>query len=186
MRFSLRHIVLLFGISAVFISFYFFGRKHSQYELLLIIGLLLSAAGYMLVLWKDKKINKIIWTIVVVLFVLVEQLFEPNLIKASFKTYIDQNQKLLENVNAILLTKGDMNIASNFESYLSDQFSDSEKRTLNEFFKESRVAFIMKDTKGIFYCLSGFLDEHQGIYYFPSTDHVNQFPAKRIEGNWYY
>ena len=106
MRLSFKDIGLLTGLLLVIISFLFFGRHQDLYQILYIGGLAISFIFFLIILLRKGTVkSKIFWTIVVVVFVLLQRVTEPSLIDTSYRIYIRQNKNILSNINNILIQK---------------------------------------------------------------------------------
>jgi hypothetical protein len=106
MRPSFKQIGLLTGLLLVIISFLFFGRQQDLYQILIIGGLAISFIFFLIILLRKGTVkSKIFWTIVEVVFVVLQRVTEPILIDTSYRIYIRQNKNILSNINNILIQK---------------------------------------------------------------------------------
>ena len=187
MTFSLRHIFLLTGIAAVIISFLFFGRQQNTYNIILLLGLIVSLFSYLTILLKSDTIkNKIAWTFIVVIAIIVQRLTEPKLITESYKIFIRENYSHLTQLNDIVLKKtGDIFFIPNLDKQQKDIFSDTELKEIIQLTKELGISRIQKDTSKVFYETYGMLDVRIGVFYFYSDNNLKD-RYKNITGSWYY
>ena len=186
MTLSFKHIGLLIGVVLTFVSFLFFGRQQSTYQVLLISGLVTTLIFYLTILFgKGQLKTKIFWTVVVVLCAVVQQLAEPLLIDTSYRVYISQNKSVLTEINNILINKqGDITI-SNDSISKHGQLTALESDKLREGRKKLGVYIISKSDKGIYYGLWGFLDVRLGITYWTAIVKPDN-KYKHLTGNWFH
>lgn len=187
MRPSFKHIGLLTGLLLVIISFLFFGRHQNLYQILNIGGLAISFIFFLIILLRKGIVkSKIFWSIVVVVFVLLQRVTEPILIDASYRIYIRQNKNTLSSINNILLHKsGDITILNNNITDTNNQLTAYESKELIKGRKKLDVYIISKSDKGIYYGLWGFLDVRLGITYWtdivkPGSDY------RQLSENWFH
>ena len=186
MTFSIRHIILLVGIVMVILSFIFFSREDSIYSIILLAGLILSAFGYILILVKEKSIKlKIFWTFIVICGVAVQYVTEKPLIKKSYTIFINKNSEILNVANEIMNLKPDGIYGLDTSDLLMGKLNEVEFSRLKELKEKTRVRFISKEGDRIFYCLSGAIDIHNGIYF------INKIRAdgpvdRHLKDKWYY
>lgn len=105
MRFKLRHIFLILGITLTIFSFLFSGLSNGTYAILLSSGLLISSSSFLFILFKDGRSHKWLWSGIIVVAIVIQQLSEPLLIKYSYKILIDHNYTLFADVNKIMQSK---------------------------------------------------------------------------------
>ena len=187
MRPSFKHIGLLTGLLLVIISFLFFGRHQHLYQILNIGGLAISFIFFLIILLRKGIVkSKIFWTIIVIVFVVLQRVTEPILIDTSYRIYIRQNENILSNINNILLRKsGDITILNNNITDTNNQLTAYESNELIKDRKKLDAYIISKSDKGIYYGLRGFLDVRLGITYW--TDIVkpdNNY--QHLTGNWFH
>jgi hypothetical protein len=187
MNLSLRHIFLLLGIAAVIFSFIFFGRNTGAYDLLITIGLIVATISYLVTLFKkDSLKDKIIWTLIVIVSVLLQQLTEPVLIKKSYTIFISKNQTKLTKLNDIILTKKNgLLFVSSLDTIASKEFAVEEINQIHSLIIGTPISLIEKDSQKIFYRTYGMLDVENGIFYFYGADMPDK-KFKHIYGNWFY
>ena len=187
MKYGLRHIGLTIGILSVIVSFLFFGRQQGTYDKLLTVGLVLSLGCYLAILvGKDTKKAKLVWTGVVVLAVIIQQLTAPLLADTSYRIYISEHKKQLDSINAILLSKpGEIFITKDTVRDKQNTLTADEKVKLENLRGKVNSYMISKTTNGVYFGLWGFLDVRLGITYRPdSTKPDERF--KHLTGNWYH
>ena len=186
MTLSFKHIGLLIGVVLTFVSFLFFGRQQSTYQVLLICGLVTTLIFYLTILFgKGHLKTKIFWTVVVVLCAAVQQLTEPFLIDTSYRVYISQNKNILTEINNILINKqGDITILNDSISK-GDQLTALESDKLREGQKKLGTYIISKSDKGIYYGLWGFLDVRLGITYWTAIVKPDN-KYQHLTGNWFH
>ncbi|NJM90270.1 MAG: hypothetical protein HC847_27165 [Hydrococcus sp. RU_2_2] len=100
-----RHILLLIGILTIVLSFLFFGRAISTYNLIILSGLALSLISFILILFKDPVRIKVCWTVIVFAGIALQWATEPIMIRLSYLFYVRQNEISLLEVNRILIGK---------------------------------------------------------------------------------
>ncbi|HEX3167458.1 MAG TPA: hypothetical protein VHQ93_14410 [Chitinophagaceae bacterium] len=186
MKFSLRHIILLVGIMMVILSFIFFSREDSFYSNILLAGLILSAFGYILILFKENSIKqKIFWTLAVICGVAVQYVTEAPLIKKSYSIFINKNHQILGEANEIMNLKPDGIYGLDTSDLLMGKLNEMEFSKLKALKEKAGVRFISKDRDIIFYCLSGAIDIHNGVYFINKIR--NDGPAfTHLKDKWYY
>ncbi len=186
MTFSLKHIGFLIGVGCTFLSFLFFGRQLHTYQILLICGLLIVSVFYLLILiGKDHIKTKILWTIVLILSIVLLMLTEPFLIDTSYRIYICQNKKILNEINHLLLNKQDDIAIYNDSIYDNAQLNTSEINKLREGQKKLGVYIIAKSDEEVYYGLWGFLDIRLGVIYLPDKIKVHN-NYRHLTGNWFH
>lgn len=187
MTFSLRHKILLAGISLVIISFLWFGRGTDTYNILLLTGLILSFFSFLTILIKsDTRRSKFLWTVIIVVAIGFQWLTEPLLIKLSYRLFIIRHEQELQSVtNLILKKKSDVFILLSSEFKTGNGYTKEEADFIKEQLKKTNIHFISKDSLVIFYRTWGMLDVSHGIYY-SYTDKQPNNRYKKIIGNWYY
>lgn len=187
MTFSLRHKILLTGMLLVIVSFLWFGRDTETYNILLLIGLVISFFSFLTILIKsDTRKSKLLWTMVVVFAIGLQWLTEPLLIKLSYKLFISRHKQELESVS-ILITSKKTNVFMTPSADLSTRngYSKEEANFIKEKLKNTGIHFISKNSLAIYYRTWGMLDVSHGIYYF-YTDKEPDNRYRKIVGNWYY
>jgi len=167
MKSSFRYLGLLLGMILVILSFLFFGRRQEIYMFLMLGGLVMATAFYLVILiskghWKEK----IAWSVIVIAGFVFQQLSEPAFNDSSYRIYINQHKKELAEINDILdNTSGDVTILNNSIIHPHDQFPKAVMDKLLERRRKLGVYIIAKTDHEIYYGLGGFLDERQGITY---------------------
>lgn len=187
MKYGLRHIGLTIGILSVIVSFLFFGRQHATYDKLLTVGLVLSLGCYLAILvGKDTKRAKLIWTAIIIGAVLVQQLTQPIFIKGSYRIYVMQNKNELQAINEMLLQKpGNISILNDNVSDTLHLLSDEEKVKLRDLRKKVNSYMIVKSGDHVYFGLWGFLDVRLGITYWPQKTKPDS-RYRHLTGNWYH
>ena len=187
MSVSLRHIILLIGTLAVFLSFLFFSGGTETYDLLFISGFLIATISYLVILFKkDTLKNKIYWTLVVIALCVIQQLTEPLLIKKSYSIFIIHNQGRLENLNDLILTKKDgLLFMPTLDTNVSRDFTATEIKYIYSLVTGTNISLIEKDSDKIFYRTYGMLDVQNGIFYFYGAAKPDK-RFKHIYGKWFY
>lgn len=186
MKFSFKHIGLLIGLTFVFISNLFFGRKQETFQVLLGCGFVMGAIFYLAIFFgKDQLRTKVCWTILVLLFALVQQMTEPFLVDTSYRIYISQNKNTLADVNSILINKqGDITVL-NDSIYNYVQLSSLESEKIREAQKKLGVYIISKTDAGVYYGLWAFIDIRLGIIYLKNNVKA-QDNYRHLVGNWFH
>ncbi len=154
---------------------------------MLLTGLFLAGIGYILILFKEKTFKqKILWTLILFCGVVIQFLTEGYLIKQSYSIFINNNYQLLIKANEIIISKpeGIYGLNSTTEKSLGN-FSEDELSILATLGEKAKVLFISKDNNRIFYCLSGAIDIHNGVY-FISKLNLDEPKFNHIKDNWYY
>lgn len=187
MTFSLRHKILLTGIFLVIISFLWFGRDTDTYNILLVIGLIISFFSFLTILIKsDTRRSKLLWTAIIVLAIGFQWLTEPLLIKLSYRLFINRHEKELQNVtNLILKKKSNVFMLLSSEFKAENGYTKEEADFIEEQLKKTSIHLISKDSLVIFYRTWGMLDVSHGVYYFYTGKQPDN-RYKKIIGNWYY
>lgn len=186
MKLSPRHIFLLTGILSVFLSFLFFGIRRGWYEFTLTIGLLVATLSFLaIIIKKDTLKNKIFWTLVVVVSIILLPLSEPILIKTSYRIFLAVNKTQLTKIGNLVLTK------SNGFAYSPAIYKDSAKELskaelteIQSLMDRTKILFVAKDSQKIFFRTWSMLDIQEGVYYFYG---INKPASKfrQISGQWY-
>lgn len=187
MTFTLRHKTLLTGIVLVIISFLWFGWDTYTYNILLLIGLIISFFSFLTILIKSDTLkSKLLWTILIALAIGFQWLTEPLLIKLSYRLFINRHKQELESVtNFVLKKKTNIPILLLSDFKPGNGYTKEEADFIKEKLKKTSIHFISKDRFVIFYRTWGMLDVSHGIYYF-YTDKQPDNRYKKITGNWYY
>jgi len=152
-------------------------------------GLLTAGITYLIILFgKGTKKSKLIWTSILLLSIVIEQLSESTIIKASYLIYVSSNQVVLSEINELLNShKGTIYIVNDEISTNDMKLTDQEKNRLLELREDSGAYLINKSENEIYYGLSGFLDIRHGIWYSinnktPETSNE----LRLLTNNWYY
>ena len=186
MKFSLRHIILLVGIMMVILCFIFFSREDNIYSNILLVGLILSVFGYILILFKENNIKqKIFWTLIVICGVAVQYITEEPLIKKSYSIFINKNYQILGEANEIMNLKPDGIYGLDSSDILMGKLNEAEFSNLKPLKERAGVLFISKDSYRIFYCLSGAIDVHNGVYFINKIQEDGPV-FKHLKDKWYY
>jgi len=186
MKVSIRHIILLIGIILIIVSFLFFGHAHDKYEATLLIGLLLVGISFVVVLIRDNKKNKIRWTAIAIVAILIQQLTEQVFIKISYTILINKHQSKFDEVTKLLLAKSaDVSTVSFPVPDTSNTFTRDEINLLNTFWKDSGVKLIYKDRGRISYITYGRIDIYGGLVYLPPDDETKN-RRTHLRDNWYF
>lgn len=187
MKFSYRHIALLTGMLLVMVSFLFFGRKHDIYFVVSTAGILLALISYLFILFSKSHLKaRLLWTAVVISFILLQHWSESHLIRFSYRIYLNKNQTILSEVTNMLIPKqGDVFLLNNNITAKGDTILPNETAKLIECRKKLDVYMITKYDDKVYFGLWGFLDVHLGITFIPGqTKSFNQYT--HITGNWFY
>lgn len=180
-----RHIILLIGIALIFISFLFFARKMTVYQICLISGVLISGISFLIILIKKDKIkSKLLWTGIVIIFAFLQYLSEPILIDSSYKIYYFKNEGELNDLkNYLISIPGDLTVMSNTITFDSTE-SLINKNKLIKFHNDLNCTYIFKEDNAIYIELWGRLDIRHGLVY--SIDDKVTKNRKMINDNWYH
>ncbi|MCA0383040.1 MAG: hypothetical protein LCH58_12810 [Bacteroidetes bacterium] len=181
-----KFVGLLVGVALTFLSFLFFGRQQGTYQGLLIGGLITALTFYLVILFSKTNFKtKIFWTVILILFAVIQQLTEPLLIDTSYRIYIKTNKETLVEINKILTeVQGDITILNDTVSKTESINSfDIDKLRVGQ--KKLGVYLISKSGNRIYYGLWGFLDVRLGITYFiDKTKPDNEY--RHLTNNWYH
>jgi hypothetical protein len=182
---SLRHILLLTGMASTILSFLFYGRNMTTYDILLLVGIVLSLISFVAVIIKDDSKRKILWILIVIIGIAIQHLTEQWLIKQSFKIFVSRNEQILNAVNKIFISKppGLAVLANSLDK--SKFFSLDEKRDINKLFNNTSVYIVSSDSLSVYYGTFGFLDVRIGVRYF-YTYNVPHKSLHHIFDKWYY
>ncbi|MGB3007019.1 MAG: hypothetical protein WBC06_10945 [Chitinophagaceae bacterium] len=186
MAFEFRHILLLLGIVSIILSFLFFGRATKTYDTIILSGLTISIITYLIIIIKDNKRNKILWTLVVFAGISVQLFTEPLLIRCSYLFFLRQNEKEFIKINQVLLSKT-RNITWVHDSTLwkRNGLSTEEGMIIKNLVNSNKISLIEKDYATIYYRTFGMLDVSHGIFYFYTPEKPDS-RYRHIYGNWYY
>jgi len=186
MKFSIRHIMLLVGITMVILSFIFFSREDRIYSNILLAGLILSGLGYVLILFKESNIKlKIIWTLILISGVAIQYVTEKPLIKKSYSIFINKNFQILDAANEIINLKPDGIYGLDSSDLRMGKLNEIEFSRLQALKEKAGVRFISKESDRIFYCLSGAIDIYNGVY-FINKIHNDGPTFNHLKDKWYY
>jgi hypothetical protein len=187
MTFSFRHITLLIGIGLIIFSFLFFGRETGTYDVLGLIGFVIAAISFLIILIKSDTLkSKIAWTLIVVLAIIIEQLAEPLLIKSSYYIFISRNQTKLKGLNKIMSTKKNgVHLMPTLDTFATKDFTLNEINEIHSLITGTNISLIEKDSDKIFYRTFGMLDVSNGVFYFYGKNKPDD-RFKHISGNWFY
>jgi hypothetical protein len=186
MRVSFKQIGVLVGVAIAIFSFLFFGRQQDTYQLLLISGFVITTVCYSFILFgKGRLKTKLLWTVIVIVCIVAQQITEPFLINTSYRTFIKQNENTLADINRILEhTNGDITITTDTIIHKSDQFTEDERAKLIEGRKKLGVYLISKTDHEVYYGLWGFLDVRLGITYWAEKSYPD-IQYRHITGSWF-
>ncbi len=186
MAFKLRHLFLLVGILTIILSFLFFGRATSTYDVIILSGLSLSTIAYLIILFKDNRQSKLIWTLVVFAGIGLQWLTEPSMIRLSYLYYVKQNEQEFSKVNKIILAKTTNTIwVGDSRLWKRHGLSTDEGLAIRNAVRDKQVSFIEKDSIKIYYRTFGMLDVSHGLFYFYSSSKPDS-RYKHLTGNWYH
>jgi len=189
MRLSLRHILFIAGIISVFTSFLFIGRKHNTYTALLFGGLAVTGITYLTMLYgKETNKSMVIWTLVLLISIFIEQLAEPKLIKSSFLMYVKNNRDDLGEINEMLMRhKGALQVFADTIITKDMELEIAEASRLIELRNRVDAYMISKSRNNIYYGLWGFLDVRHGVWYSINGDKPQTtLNCRSLKGDWYY
>ncbi len=185
MHIRIRHISLVLGILLIIFSFLFFGRDQRIYGTMILIGMLLSGFSFIWILFKDPKKQKSLWLAIVILSVLIQRLSESFLINYSYKIFVDQNIKLLSDVNQIMQSKAGNIFYSRSLQQDTEKFNSKEIEIIRQLFAHTSIYLIFKDNEKVYYGTYGRLAVRLGIFYFYTPKLPDQ-RFRRIQDKWYY
>jgi len=188
MKFKNKHIGLILGLTFIIFSFLFFGRQQGIYQILLFVGLLISFVFYLTIMFGKETIkSKIIWTIVIVLSALFQQLTEPLLIKSSYLIYLKSNKTELTEVTNILIEKrGEIWITKDTIRDENCVLTNLEKEKLKKLRQKLNVYIIDKSEDEIYYGFWGFLDVRLGITYLTNKNELHEKNLQHLTDNWFH
>ena len=187
MKISLKYVGILVGTLLILSSFFFFGRQHNTYDILLLFGILIAVLFFAMIMFgKHSARSKIIAFAVVVLCATGEQMLEPILIDASYKSFIRQHEMELTEINRILGPKsGDIIILNEDIRDDSKLLTSMEKQHLISSKKKLGVYLISKSDKSVYYGLWGFLDVRLGVsFWIDKLEPPSNY--RHLTGAWYY
>lgn len=184
---KIKRIGLTLGLLSTIISFLFFGRQQGTYLLFLIFGLVVSVLFYLAILFgKGTTKSKLIWTLVLFLAATIHWLTEPILIKSSYLSYLNNNDKELRTVNNILIDKpGDILMITDEITDKKNLLNQTEKDNLVKLRQKLNVDMIWKSDNRIYYGLWNFLDVQIGIVYCIKNEMPDE-NYKQLKDNWYH
>ena len=187
MKLKIRYIIFLIGLLSFIISFLWFGRNQDMYQMLMLCGLLVAAISFLLIMIKqDSRRNKLIWTFVLIVGIIINRITEPMLIDHSYNLFIDSHSQELNLMNKNLLAiNGDITISKD-TIYTNSILSDSKKTELHKLKEKINVYTITKSEDYIYYGLWGFLDVRLGISYYPNESKMKLVNARKLKPNWYH
>jgi hypothetical protein len=182
----IKYLGLIIGLALVLTSFFFYGRKHETYELILVSGLIFSVIFYLAILFgKVKPKTKVIWTFVVILSAAIQWITEPYLIDYSYRFFIYQHKNELIEINSILLKQqGEISITKDTIYDKNGQLLNAEKANLKDLRKKLDVYMIDKSEGIIYYGLWGFLDIRLYVIYCTDKSKLENYNRK-LKGAWY-
>jgi hypothetical protein len=170
----------------VITSFLFFARAQTVYISLLSAGFLISLIFYIAILvGKDTRKSKLIFTIIIVIAIIIQYFSEPFFIDSSYRIYLWQHEKELATVNNILKKKtGEVLISKNTVIDRDSILTTEEKQELQSSINKLNVYEISKSRTYIFFGIGGWLDIHLGLIYRTASSKANE-EYRHITGNWY-
>lgn len=176
----------MLGILTVILSFLFFGRATSTYDVIISLGLLFSITAYLIILFKDTKRSKILWTLIVFASIGIQQFTESLMIRLSYLYFINQNEQDLSKANQILIPKAsDIIWGSDSSLWERNNLSMLEGTNIKNYVANKNISFVIKDSTKIYYRTFGMLDVSHGVFYFYTTTKPDN-RYKHLTGNWYY
>ena len=186
MSLKLRHILLLAGILMIVLSFLFFGRATSTYNIIILSGLSVSLIAYLVILFKDSSRIRIFWTLIVLAGIGLQWLTEPFMIRMSYLFYVRQNDLNLSKINQIFIAKpGNVSWVYDSTLWKRNGLSETEGKTIKSLVKSKNISLIAKDSEKIYFRTFGMLDVSHGLYYFYSSEKPDT-DYRHITGSWYY
>lgn len=187
MKFAYYHITLLIGILLAFASFLWFGRDTPAYMNILLIGVIIAGLSFLRILLShDIARNKLFWTFIVIAAIALLWLTESELIKLSYKFYLNKNREELYSLsNSLINKKGEVMLSDSTASLPTETFSKEELASFKKKLQKIGVSAIFKDSQKIFFQTWGAIDISHGIFFFFS-DTVTDKRYKHITGHWYY
>lgn len=187
MKDKIKRIGLTLGLLSTIISFLFVGRQQGTYLLFLLFGLVVSVVSYLAILFgKGTAKSKLIWTLVLFLAATIQWLTEPILIKSSYLSYLNNNDKELRTVNNILIDKpGDILMITDEIIDKKNLLNQTEKDNLVKLRQKLNVDMIWKSDNRIYYGLWNFLDVQIGIVYCIKNEMPDE-NYKQLKDNWYH
>lgn len=187
MKFAYYHITLLIGILLVFAGFLWFGRDTPAYMNINLIGLIVAGLSFLRILLShDAARNKLFWTFTVIAAIALLWLTESELIKLSYKFYLNKNREELYSLsNSLMNKKGEVMISASTDSFPTETFSKEELASFKKKLQKIGVGSILKDSQKIFFRTWGAIDISHGIFFFFS-DTVTDKRYRHITGHWYY
>lgn len=189
MRFSLRHIILVFGIIITIASSLYFGISLENYRSFFYFGILIAGGAFIIILFSKEKIKgKLSWIGVIIVSIIIQVLTQPLLIKASYKIFISEHSELLEKVNHVLLSKNTnlYLVTDNTRKSINGltDFSVQDSLMISDFFQQTGIKLIVKDREKIYYRTTGIAENSKGIYYLFSEQSYGKH-YKKIGNFWY-
>ena len=159
-----RHILLIAGAMLIIISFFCYVSAHTTYINLLIAGLVTATVSLILIWLKDAMRMKILWTVIAILFALIQQVTEDSLIRHSTKWMIQNNQEILLDVSLMLISKpGEILLLKTEQQDSAAFFTALELRKISILFQRTDIKLISKDSEKIYYEVYGMLDARVGF-----------------------
>lgn len=182
-----KHFLLITGILTVMVSFLFFGRKHSVYDIVLLLGVVIFCVSFLWILvGNDSLKRKLFWIGIAVVGGVIHLMVEPLLIKTSYRIYLDQHEQKLAYINNTLKGKhGEITIDRDSVRTKETPINEQEKICLLKAREEVGAYMIYKDHNKIYYGLWGFLDVRIGITYSINGEKPDNI-YRHITGNWYH
>ncbi len=114
----------------------------------------------------------------------IQILIEPIFNRISFRLFLSQNEKVMDQINRILLPK-EFEIQILKDSiYDKNQLSANDKKLLKDLILKVDSYYISKYDNQVYYEIYGFLDFRIGITYKP-TRSPNDNNLKHLKNNWY-
>ncbi len=184
---NFKNIGLIIGLLSMTISYLFYGRQQGMYHLLLVGSFIVVVTCCLAILFsKRTKKSKAIWILTVMIFLAIQYVTKPLLIKSSFLIYLQTNNYELTQVNNLLLSKkGNVRVYNNDITDKDTILTQIEKDILIKLRKKLNVYMIIKTENYVYYGLLGFLNHRIGLTYWIK----NKKPVmsnQLLEGRWYY
>jgi hypothetical protein len=181
-----KHIFLTFGLISFLISPLFSATAFCLFTLLSIGGLLFSLFFLLFVLLTPGTVkSKILWTLICIFSFTLLILIRGQLSKYSHVMFVTQNRETLMKVNEILKKKSG-NISISKHSTVNSDFllSASEVKILLDACHKLQTNFIIKGSKNTYFELSGFLDNRDGVTYWPDSIPPSRYT--HLTDKWYW
>lgn len=185
---SPANIFLLLGMIAVISSFLFFGTATVVSNIILLAGLLISGLSYFAILfWPGSIKYKLLWTVIVIAGVLIQQATQARFIDISYSRIISKHEPALLEVCTIMKAKNDNIIWSSDSSDWSRHgFSVSEGEKIKQLLQGTGIIDVFRNNTYIFFRTYGMLDVSHGVLYCLSGSCQGDKNRHHITDSWYY